>query len=531
MAFDIQTTQRSLPGRGGGVAFQADLSTGQAQIAAATGALAGAVQNTAITLNRLQAENQDSEASRQTQEILDQFEDAISRELDSTLYPTIAKQAQERIAEISLTNKLAKRAHGFRLNKIKASMANTVLDVGLNRERDTLRADVESDKASGKFDKARRRVQKGVTLGAYSQEEGVLQNVDIDHTQQRRIVELSVLGENPEAFLAKYKTASQLKTDFPALTPGDFQDLRSMAQGQQRNLETDEKLRRREAVNAVGVEVSKLAATEGIEGYKKAQKLLLDNIEILGHDLFTTMSRNLQTTSKLYGETGINYYEVTHKPSVFWELDSEIKAGTLTDPAFIYQRTGANGISETDAARLEKRIPKQGGTANDFRNGAAATMFLNAYKAAVSNNLLLDEAGLGKELGLRWLEDSLQQHPDWTLRQVDEEALRIMERVQQAESEETLPTTADELRDARIKADAEKVKSARQSVWDGFFKGVGMNKIERTLALEAMRNGKSPEAIVREHQNKTSAEPVGRIIINPTTGERRRWDGTKWVTL
>ncbi len=168
MAFDIQTTQRSLPGRGGGVAFQADLSTGQAQIAVATGALAGAVQNTAITLNRLQAENQLSEAKRVHQEILDQFQDAIEREPDSSLYPEIAKQAQEAMSQIAPKNRLAKRGYRRLFNITKVGMANTVLDVSLARERDTKRADVALMMTKGQFDRARKAIRRGTKDGTYS---------------------------------------------------------------------------------------------------------------------------------------------------------------------------------------------------------------------------------------------------------------------------------------------------------------------------------------------------------------------------
>lgn len=56
-----------------------------------------------------------------------------------------------------------------------------------------------------------------------------------EHDAQRGIVERIALSSNPELFLDKYETFQELEKDYPDLTPGDFQDLRAIAQGQQRN--------------------------------------------------------------------------------------------------------------------------------------------------------------------------------------------------------------------------------------------------------------------------------------------------------
>jgi len=60
---------------------------------------------------------------------------------------------------------------------------------------------------------------------------------DAEHKGQKRQVENVALGPNPELFLENYKTADELVRDYPILTPGDFQDLRSSAISQQKYLE------------------------------------------------------------------------------------------------------------------------------------------------------------------------------------------------------------------------------------------------------------------------------------------------------
>ncbi|KKN75793.1 hypothetical protein LCGC14_0376690 [marine sediment metagenome] len=468
--------------------------SGGAQVAQQIGAIGAGIGALGEEINAQQAEVEYQDFKLRQKARINALGDTLEQNTDENTYLSETKKVIDQMQSDMPKNGLAKRfASSWIKNEIphlnkaaNESIKRRIKDKSDVKQGELIEDAIRSGNTVDLEEHTVARVGFGYMSAADAQR--VLQ--DTRHKAERSAAEQIALGPKPEIILDNYTTAQELQKDFPTLTPGDFQDLRSMARGQQRYLETDEKLRRREAINAVGVEASKLAATEGIEGYKKAQKLLLDNIDILGHDLFTTLSRNLQTTSKLYGETGINYYEVTHKPSVFWELDSQIKAGTLTDPAFVYQRTGADGISETDAARLAKRIPKQGGSANDFRNGAAATMFLNAYKAAVSNNLLLDEAGLGKELGLRWLEDSLQQHPDWSLRQVDEEALRIMEKVQQAEIEGALPTTADELKGLRVKAEKKTNRDIMQRIWEQ------MTEEERVIAMQALKQGKTAKEII-----------------------------------
>jgi hypothetical protein len=237
MAFDIQRTQRSLPGRGRGVGFQADLSTGQAQIAGAVGQVGGAVTNTAVVLNRLQAENQLSEAKRQHQEILQQFQDAIEREPDSSLYPEIAKQAQQAMSEVAPKNRLANRAYGMLLNQTKAGMAGTILNVSLERERDTKRADVALMMTKGQFKRARKAVRKGVKDGTFTkvQAERLIAGSLVEEKKfinnQQFVAGQRFAMRDPDTFLGFVEGDKIVGLGLDTLTPGQVQALRATAEG------------------------------------------------------------------------------------------------------------------------------------------------------------------------------------------------------------------------------------------------------------------------------------------------------------
>lgn len=235
MAFDIVRTQRSLPGRGRGVRADINLDTGGQLVAQAIGELGRAGINTAIVLNRLQADNQFSEAKRQQQEIFDQFQDAIARDPDSTHYPEIAKQALSAMSQVAPKNRLANRGYRMLLNRTKASMTDTVLDISLARERDTKRADVALMMTDGRFGMARKFIRSGVKDGTFSklQAQSLIAESEDDEkefiNQQQFLAGQRFAMNQPEVFLAQVKGAKVEGLD--DLTPGQVQALRATAEG------------------------------------------------------------------------------------------------------------------------------------------------------------------------------------------------------------------------------------------------------------------------------------------------------------
>lgn len=295
------------------------------------------------------------------------------------------------------------------------------------------------------------------------------------------------------------------------------------------------KLAETEAVIAVGKTAMNIAVAPQEPGAPNKwtsarnvyDKALADGL--LTEAEYTSKIRNLNTVSNLVANGKPNPMEVTTNWGRYKEMRKLVIGNEITE-AEIYQNVGVHnpetntgGIGKAEALLLTRMI-ETGGTGKDFRDSATAETFTNRLDA---DEFLI--APLAKEQGLRWLEIWSKEHPDATQLEADEQALRVYERVVREDTAGTLPATATELREVRVKAEAEKTEKAQRAVWDGFFKGLGMNKANRILALNAMKEGKSPEEIVSDFRKTPQAS--GRIIVNPTTGERRRWDGTKWVTL
>lgn len=239
----------------------------------------------------------------------------------------------------------------------------------------------------------------------------------------------TVAGRWPEAAIEALKSREMLASiltqeDIDLLTDGDINFLRKNARKELSYAQDRINAQRIEAIAEIKARVASMAGRGDFAG---AQKIINNSIELLGVKDHGILSDNLKRTSEYFGETGINYFKVTHMPSVFADLRSQILAGTLKDDAFIWQKTGKDGISESDAALLAKMIP-EGGTESDFKNSAAAEAFQE----------LLDSIYVGdattyifaRETGYRWLAEALKKNPDWTLRQQQEEAMRIAIRVE-----------------------------------------------------------------------------------------------------
>lgn len=267
----------------------------------------------------------------------------------------------------------------------------------------------------------------------------------------------TVAGRWPEAAIEALKSREMLASiltqeDIDLLTDGDINFLRENAQKELSYAQDRINAQKIEAIAEIKARVASMAGRGDFAG---AQKIINNSIELLGVKDHGILSNNLTRTSEYFGETGINYFKVTHKPSVYADLRGQILTGTLKDDALIWQKVGVNGISESDATRLAKMIP-EGGKESDFKKSAAAKTyqeFLDSIYGGDAATYLF-----ARETGYRWLEDALNSNPEWTLRQQQEEAMRIAIRVEAAakageiaERPEDLPRTLEELSEIQRK--------------------------------------------------------------------------------
>lgn len=456
--------------------------SGRAQVAQQIGAIGAGIGALGEEINAQQAEVEYQDFKLRQKALIDTLGDELEKNTDENTYQKETDKVIAAMQSDMPKNGLAKRfASSWIKNEIPKlnAAANESIKRRIKDKSDVKQGELIEDaiRSGNTVDLVEHTVAR-VEFGYISADDARKVLQETRHKAERWDAEQIALGPNPEIFLDNYTTAQELQSDYPTLTPGDFQDIRKSAQGQQTNLETSAIVQSKEAIRQVTTQATRLAASGDYEG---AQALLVKNVELLGNQLFTTTMRNLKTTSELLADTGINYFAVTHRPSVREDLKRQILARTLTDDALIWQRTGAEGISDSDAVRLAKMIPA--GTAKDFRDSSAATTLEKSIDL-----LILDP--LAKEQGLRWLEDSAKEHPEWSQRELDEEALRIVDKVQRAATKGTLPTTADELKDLRVKAEKKTNRDIMQSVWEK------LSEEERVTALEALKKGHTAKEII-----------------------------------
>jgi len=139
--------------------------TGAGELARRTGESIGGVLG---TLDRIQVENQLSESNRQRKEILVRLADAIDREVDSTLYPSMRKQADEAMRGVSPKHPVARRAYQQALDTSSPQIDEMILASQAEREKDTFQANVAHMISKGNFKKARKSIKSPSGQFAYT---------------------------------------------------------------------------------------------------------------------------------------------------------------------------------------------------------------------------------------------------------------------------------------------------------------------------------------------------------------------------
>jgi hypothetical protein len=183
---------------------------------------------------------------------------------------------------------------------------------------------------------------------------------------ERRSVELDVLGDNPQSFLDTYKTAKDLRTDYPNLTPGDFQDLRHMATSQKgRLIEQKDK-----ALNAFMEDVTQ-KAVKGMSP-KDMRDTLTETPGLT--DIERTRAMNTFMSSyRTWNEGGTkeNPWRTTQNYPALMEVQLAIDAGQAVTSTDVWRAMLAGGtvnFSRTDALNLIGQLPDKKDTSlkSDF---------------------------------------------------------------------------------------------------------------------------------------------------------------------
>lgn len=219
----------------------------------------------------------------------------------------------------------------------------------------------------------------------------------------------------------------------PVFGPDEIANLQKRFKTQQRYAENTADAAREEAKVATGKEAMNLGVSGDWGGAQEVyNKALADGF--LTEQEFTTMSRNLETVSDIVAEGGPNPMNVTTNWTRYAGIRRDVIAGRMTK-AEIYRevgafdpKTGKGGIGKTEASLLEKMI-ETGGSAKDFRDSDGALFYKARFDETLIGKSPTELKTFAEETGYRWYQNWVDENPDATTRQSEEEAWRIARRV------------------------------------------------------------------------------------------------------
>lgn len=175
MAFRIQRTQRSLPGRAGAVRANVDVDTGGQLVGQALQGLGGAIANVGMKFHLIEADTQLTESMRKSREEINRLALSFQGNLDPSTYQGELQKSVGTINSYAPKNKLAARRFGEWVQDRTPQWQLGVEKSRQSRVTDNFRAEgfnlQQEGVQSGDLTKYRLHLWKGHKLGIYSSEE------------------------------------------------------------------------------------------------------------------------------------------------------------------------------------------------------------------------------------------------------------------------------------------------------------------------------------------------------------------------
>ena len=240
---------------------------------------------------------------------------------------------------------------------------------------------------------------------------------------------------HPNEFAENYGLNAAINR--PLFTKDEIVDLKKEHSERKKFIETEAK----KANEAGEHEIEMKARNFAIEGnWGAGIEEINSGLPIYGVDWHTDALNKYRNAYSIQNQTGVNVYKTTHNPIAFGEMRDRVLAGTATVKD-IRADVGPDGYSTTDEAYLIKLLEGDESEAKALEDSAAGKTLIELIEGVPITEEKYDAEGnllspvtkniktFAEKMGLRWLQDFINNNPGMTTRQKDEEAIRIFNRV------------------------------------------------------------------------------------------------------
>lgn len=253
-----------------------------------------------------------------------------------------------------------------------------------------------------------------------------------------------------------------------------------------------------------------------------AKAIINDNYDNFGTDWHKAALADAQGVAIDLNETGINPYTTTQNWPRYYEDEDLARKGKLSLPT-IQKHTGRNGYSDKEATRLKAIIKDPVGESDPILTDALAEVedFANLERAALSK--FVDSKGEPLPAEDR---DIVRKERTEILRETNE--LKHQLRQIKIQNPEIRPGEYHKAIDDILTPKKQKSAADNVNKWWKIIRGPDIEPL--TLGGGGIGGVGTIGGVVQRDNAKTEPK-YETIAVNPETGERRGWDGKKWVII
>jgi hypothetical protein len=238
---------------------------------------------------------------------------------------------------------------------------------------------------TGNLGVVRAMLEGRIQAGKETPEGAEVQLKALSHDTQRHQVEVVATSDRPDLILDNYKTFEQLKKDYPELTPGDFQDLRSIAEGQKNALKDQED----RWWDAIVNDTLGKARTMDVASFR----MQLAQTPGITEEQRTELMQTYLGAAKLWQDTGQSLFVVTQNEASLAQTLLDIERGEIKSLEDINQRylDGKTVNWSTSDMLMVKRLWKSQQEPTDENNYSRSHPIASAYFGSLTKAYMGDE--------------------------------------------------------------------------------------------------------------------------------------------
>jgi len=434
----IQTTKRTMPGTSTTIRSNLDYNTNAGMVARALGEMGNKFEE----LHIKQAYDQLSTAKLQSMQDETQFASDLNKEMDESKYDAMLSRFEASQNKLNPKNPLgAKLWNRYNIQQSLARKKNTE-DAKHDRlankwevKRDGLAAEAEQDYAKMTILKGHLAVGIGARYTEQAEGERFFQAAKelAQYKEATRRVRA-----NPEGYLDSLKKGKPpILEDLDTVVndPLKMMAVRNNAEGRKSEIEIEKgriTLKQTAAIKK---------AAAGSDADIASMEAKISQSDALTVEQKITAMKEFNATRRVMAKGGNNAYTTTENWELYVEYRRRAASKTITEKEII-DKIGPDGYSHIQGERLLSILKGTSSSAKAFEESASAETLKELITGIplveggedIEGNPLIPVSKNTKffatKMGYRMLEDKFNDHPDWTAREKDEEAIKVFNRLE-----------------------------------------------------------------------------------------------------